>query len=172
MTQRRGTEIKQGAIADVMSCLSKLPERGKAPDMTVSLSEIFRAKEYLAEIKGALKKGYTFDDLAAIFTERCGVNISARQLKYHCTREKNRSAKNSAGGKSTRHAVSNVDVRPENPARTNARDNAEGDAGGNVSAANVPPIHATEHTAFAAPDAEDMSAGAGATSFENRPLNG
>ena len=125
MTQRRGTEIKQGAIADVMSRLSGLPEREKDPGAAVSLAEVFRTKEYLAEIKAALKKGYTFDDLAAIFTERCGASISARQLKYHCTREKNRSAKNSAGGKSIRHTVSNVDVRPENPARTNARDNAE-----------------------------------------------
>jgi hypothetical protein len=137
--------IQQGKVIDVMSQLADLPNRGKAPDTTISLPEIFRTKEYIAEIKGALKKGYSFDDLARIFTDKCGVDISARQMKYHCTREKNRRAKNSAGGKSIRHTVPKVDVRPEKPARTNARDNAEGDAGGNVSAAKCPanPCHGT-----------------------------
>ena len=116
MTQRKGTAIKQGAVTDVMSCLSELPERGKAPDKAVSLPEIFRTKEYIAEIKRALKKGYTFDDLAAIFSERCGVNVSARQLKYHCTREKNKRAKNNAEGKSNRPGRPKSAVLPGNPA--------------------------------------------------------
>ena len=99
MAQRRGTAIKQGAVTDVMSCLSELPEREKDPGETVSLGEIFRTKAYLAEIKGALKKGYTFENLAAIFTERCGVAVSARQIKYHFTHAKNRSAKGKLGKK-------------------------------------------------------------------------
>jgi hypothetical protein len=82
-----------------MSCLSELPEREKDSSATVSLPEIFRAKEYMTEIKGALKKGYTFEDIAAIFTERCGVAVSARQIKYHFTRAKNRSAKGKSGKK-------------------------------------------------------------------------
>jgi hypothetical protein len=119
MTQRRGTAIKQGAVADVMSRLSELPNRDKDPGAALSLSEVFRTKEYIAEIKGALKKGYTFENLAEIFTERCGVAVSARQLKYHYTREKNRKAKNSTGGKLSPHAVSKSDDRPENSARIN-----------------------------------------------------
>jgi hypothetical protein len=93
MARLRGTSIKQSALADVMSHLSKLPEREKDPGASVSLGEVFRAKESLAEIKGALKRGYTFEDIAAIFTERCGVAVSARQIKYHFTRAKNRGTK-------------------------------------------------------------------------------
>jgi hypothetical protein len=82
-----------------MSRLAELPDRGKDSSSAVRLGKIFRTKEYLAEIKGALKKGYMFDDLAAIFSERCSVNISARQIKYHFTRAKNRSAKGKSGKK-------------------------------------------------------------------------
>jgi hypothetical protein len=99
MAQRRGTAIKQGAVTDVMSHLSELPEREKDPGETVSLGEIFRTKAYLNEIKGALKKGYTFENLAAIFAERCGVAVSARQIKYHFTHAKNQSAKGKLGKK-------------------------------------------------------------------------
>jgi hypothetical protein len=53
----------------------------------------------MAEIRGALKKGYTFEDLAEIFTKRCGVIVTARQLKYHFTRGKNRGLKNQVGKK-------------------------------------------------------------------------
>jgi hypothetical protein len=80
-----------------MSRLSELPEREKDPGAAVSLGEIFRTKEYMAEIKGALKKGYTFENLAAIFTKRCGVAISARQIKYHFTRAKNLEVKGKSG---------------------------------------------------------------------------
>lgn len=93
MTQKRKTIIKQGAVADVMSHLSKLPAREKDPDMPVGLSELFRTKEYAAEIRAALDKGYTFDDLASIFAEKSGVKITGRQLKYHHTHEKNLKAK-------------------------------------------------------------------------------
>ena len=89
MSPRTKTTIKQGALTDVMTHLSELPEREKDPNNRVNLSEVFRAKEYVAEIKRALKRGYSFDDLANIFTERCGVTITARQMKYHYTREKN-----------------------------------------------------------------------------------
>jgi hypothetical protein len=80
-----------------MSRLSELPEREKDPGTTVSLGDIFRLKEYMAEIKSALKRGYSFSALAEIFTEKCGVNISARQIKYHFTRAKNLGAKYKSG---------------------------------------------------------------------------
>jgi hypothetical protein len=82
-----------------MSHLSALPECEKSSGAAVSLGEVFSAKEYLAEIKGALKKGYTFDDLAEIFTEKCGVKISARRIKHHFTRAKNSAAKGKSGKK-------------------------------------------------------------------------
>jgi hypothetical protein len=60
-----------------------LPERGKDPCATLSLPEIFREKEYIAEIKGALLKTFfnvtggmhkektraILDDMAAIVLE-------------------------------------------------------------------------------------------------------
>jgi hypothetical protein len=47
----------------------------------------------MREIKGALNRGYSFDDLAKIFSERCGFAITSRQMKYHFTRGQNRRAK-------------------------------------------------------------------------------
>ncbi|MDL2264609.1 hypothetical protein LJC31_08155 [Synergistaceae bacterium OttesenSCG-928-I11] len=89
MSQRRKTNIKQGALADVMLHLAELPKREKDPTAQLGLSEIFRTKEYMAEIRGALKKGYSFEQLAEIFTERCGVEVTPRQMRYHYTRERN-----------------------------------------------------------------------------------
>jgi hypothetical protein len=91
--------IKQGKVTELMSKLASLPEREKDPDEPVSLSEIFRTKEYAAEVKAALKKGYTFKNLAEIFTERCGIAVSARQIKYHFTRGKNQGVKSKSGKK-------------------------------------------------------------------------
>ena len=83
-------QLQQSTVTDLISHLAKLPEREKSPDDPVSLSEIFRTKEYMAEIRNALKRGYTFEDLSRIFTEKCGTSISVRQIKYHCTRGKNK----------------------------------------------------------------------------------
>jgi hypothetical protein len=82
----RAIQIQKSVVTDLMSHLASLPEREKGPDDPISLPEIFRTKEYMAEMRGALKKGYTFEDLAEIFSKRCGVFISVRQLKYHYTR--------------------------------------------------------------------------------------
>jgi hypothetical protein len=119
-----------------MSCLSRLPEREKDPGAAVSLGEIFRTKEYLAEIRGALKKGYTFGEIAEIFTERCGVSVSERQMKYHYTREKNRRAKNSVDGKSKQPDTPKSKAAPENSAPMAFNEKLETDT---ESAANVPP---------------------------------
>jgi hypothetical protein len=51
------------------------------------------------EIRGALKRGYSFDDLAEIFTGMCGVAISARQIRYHYTHGRNQGAKGKSGRK-------------------------------------------------------------------------
>ena len=86
----KAIQLQQGTVKDLISHLANLPEREKSPDDPVSLPEIFRTKEYMAEIRNALKRGYTFEDLSKIFTEKCGVTISVRQLKYHYTRGKNK----------------------------------------------------------------------------------
>jgi hypothetical protein len=96
-----------------MTRIANLPERGKTPNDPVSLSEIFRTKEYAAEIKAALKKGYTFENLAEIFTERCGITVSARQIKYHFTRAKNRSVKGKPGKKAGGGGTSGNHASPE-----------------------------------------------------------
>jgi hypothetical protein len=100
MTQkRRAIQIQQGVVIDLISHLANLPEREKNSDDLVSLPEIFRTKEYVTEIRGALKKGYTFDDLAEIFSERCGVTVTARQIKYHHTRGEKQGSKSKSGKK-------------------------------------------------------------------------
>jgi hypothetical protein len=166
MAQRRGTTIKQSAVSDVMSRLSELPDRGKDPGAVISLSKVLHTKEYFAEIKGALKKGYTFSDLAAIFSERCGVSISARQLKYHYTREKNKSAKHNAVGKPRQQDTSKDDATPENLARMSSSGEAEADAGDTGTVADVQAIHAPKHAAFILPNGVTCPAETGAFHFE------
>jgi hypothetical protein len=135
MTQRRQITIKQCAVTDVMSHLSKLPEREKDPGVLLSLSEIFRTKEYAVEIKGALKKGYTFDDLAEIFSERCGAAVTARQLKYHYTRAKNMGTKKKTGVKAEwADASKNGDLSVIPPQK-----DTEGDREGETSATTDSP---------------------------------
>jgi hypothetical protein len=92
--------IRQGKVTELMTELANLPEREKAPNDPVSLSEIFSTKEYAAEVKSALKKGYTFENLAAIFTEKYGIAVTARQIKYHFTHAKNQGVKSKSGKKS------------------------------------------------------------------------
>ena len=106
MSQRKRTAIKQGAVMDVMSHLSNLPNREPDINVLLGLSEIFRTKEYITKIKDALKKGYTFDDLAEIFSDKCGIPINGRQLKYHYTRAKNLGTKgksNVIGGREVKN---------------------------------------------------------------------
>jgi hypothetical protein len=149
-----------------MSRLSELPEREKDPGEAVSLSEVFRTKEYLAEIKGALKKGYTFGEIAEIFTERCGASVSERQMKYHYTREKNRRAKNNAAGKSKQQDTPEGKAAPENSAPMAFNDGLETDT---ESAANVPPTHAPKPAAFDAANGGTEALETGAFFFEKRP---
>jgi hypothetical protein len=110
--KKKSPVIQQGIVTALMSQLASLPEREKAPDDPVSLSEMFRTKEYVAEVKAALKKGYTFDDLAEIFSERCGVAVSARQIRFHFTRGKNRGMKNKSGKKAREVGTSENHTAP------------------------------------------------------------
>jgi hypothetical protein len=115
----KAIQLQQSTVTNLISHLSSLPEREKSPDDPVSLPEIFRTKEYMTKIRGALKKGYTFEDLSKIFTEQCGVKISVRQIKYHYTRGKSKPQreraaspkpprkKNAVSAKATEKAVLN-----------------------------------------------------------------
>jgi hypothetical protein len=113
MTQtKRKTTMQQGAVTDAMSHLSGLPEREKSPGALVSLSDISRTKEYVSEINAALKKGYSFADLAEIFTEKCGASISGRQMKYHYTRRKNQELEKKAARKTQNEVSANSENKP------------------------------------------------------------
>ncbi len=115
MTQRKKTTIQQGAIADVMSHLSRLQERETDPAKPMALSELFRTKAYAAEIQSALEKGYSFDDIAEIFTQRSGVQVTGRQLQYHYTREKNlrTKGKKSKTASAAKKSISPAASQPE-----------------------------------------------------------
>jgi hypothetical protein len=169
MARLRGTSIKQSALADVMSHLSKLPKREKDPGTVVSLSEIFRAKEYMAEIKGALKKGYSFSDIAEIFTEKCGVNISARQIKYHYTCAKNRSAKGKSSKNTDKTSTSGACV----PSADSQRTGAVGCAEGNRMASDSETIPSLKVTGFVSENRTTSGAegniDSDAFSFDTRP---
>ena len=89
----KSIQLQQGAVSDLISHIANLPEREKSADDPISLPEIFRTKEFLTEIRGALKRGYSFEDLSQIFSDKCGVSISTRQLKYHYTRWKSKPQK-------------------------------------------------------------------------------
>jgi hypothetical protein len=118
VTQKRRTiQLQKGVVTDLMKHLAELPECEKGPGNSVSLSEVFRTKEYVAEIRGALKKGYTFEDLAKIFTEKCGIAVSTRQIKYHYTRGRNRGMKNPSGRKSGDIDAQKEHASSKNPPR-------------------------------------------------------
>jgi hypothetical protein len=121
--KKRSPVIQQGIVTELMSQLANLPERAKAPEDPVCLSEIFCTKEYMAEVKTALKKGYTFEDLAEIFTERCGVAVSARQIKYHFTRGQKRSSKSKSGREKGGKGTSKDDVSSMDSTQKSADNN-------------------------------------------------
>jgi hypothetical protein len=123
--KRKGLIIQQGKVTELMTQLANLPECKKNPNDPVSLSEVFRTKKYISEVKAALKKGYTFENLAEIFTERCGVAVSARQIKYHFTRAKNRGLNGKSGRKSGRNSGSENHVSSADSGRTGANDDTE-----------------------------------------------
>ena len=114
--KRKSPIIRQGKVTELMAELASLPEREKAPDDPVTLSEMFRTKEYVTEVKAALKKGYTFENLEEIFTERCGVVVSARQIRYHFTHGQNRGVKS----KSVKKAEANSTVANAEETRNSA----------------------------------------------------
>jgi hypothetical protein len=124
--KKKSPVIQQGIVTELMSQLASLPEREKTPEDPVRLSEMFRTKEYVAEVKAALKKGYTFEDLAGIFTERCGVAVSARQIKYHFTRGQNRNSKNKSARDKGGKGISKNDVSSMDFAQKSADNDMEG----------------------------------------------
>jgi hypothetical protein len=79
--KRNKSTIRQGVVTELATEVAKKPEREKTPDGYISLLDLFRTKEHAEVVKGALKKGYSFEDLAEILSEKCGVTISGRQIR-------------------------------------------------------------------------------------------
>jgi hypothetical protein len=121
--KRRSPTIQQGILREFIAKLAKLPNRKGEPDVPASLSEMFRTKEYMTEIKAALKRGYSFDDLAKILSELCGFVITSRQMKYHFTRGKNRGLKSKSAKKS---GVNRTDENRVPAADSQQKNTAEG----------------------------------------------
>ena len=165
MSQKKKTTITQGAVSEIMSHLSDLPEREKDPATPVGLSELFRTKEYATEIRTALAKGYTFEDLARIFTEKCGVKITARQLKYHHTHEKNLSAKGKKPkhGGTSKKTVSPVDLQPKL-----SEHSEESDTNVAVVSAISPSRSISSSAAFGSSDPEPTASASGALLTDER----
>jgi hypothetical protein len=142
--KRKNSSIKKSVVTELITELAKLPEREKTPDDSVSLSEFFSAKEYMREIKGALKRGYGFDDLAKIFSERCGFVITSRQMKYHFTRGQNRRAKSKPEKKSGGNRAVENDVSSADSQRKNAADSVKE----KITAANAETVSPLEIAEF------------------------
>jgi len=94
-----------------MSYIKNLPASENDPESLLGLPEIFRSKEYAAYIESALRKGHTFDNIAEIFSDKFGITITGRQLKYHYTRAKNLGRKNSKSARTSKHVISLKDTK-------------------------------------------------------------
>jgi hypothetical protein len=167
--KRKNPTIEQGAVTELMTQLANLPEREKSPDDPVSLSEIFRTKEYIAEIKRALKLGYSFEDLAEIFTEKCGIAVTARQIKYHFTRGKNQGMKSKSTKKAgefgaTEKHTSSVDSSRKDDEQNAQRNLAATDIETGSNAKTLP-----KGTEKGSDFVFDNSAKSGTFSIETRP---
>jgi hypothetical protein len=156
--KRKSPDIRQSVVTELMTELANLPEREKDPDDLVSLPEIFRSKEYMAEVKAALKKGYTFEKLAEIFSEKCGVAVSERQIKYHMTRGKNRGIKSKSRAKAK--AIGALENRASS-ADSSGKDIAEG-VKENVMSSGFSAKHSSEDEEFVSDKDGAMDANPGA----------
>ena len=83
--KKEAIQMTLGAAADLISKIKELPTREKGPDEVITLSELFHMKDFLTEAKSLIDRGYSARDLARLVTEKCGTDVSARQVKYFIT---------------------------------------------------------------------------------------
>lgn len=86
----RAASIQKQAIDQVNVSLQELPEK---PKDNLSLREA--VNQLQEEIRAALAKGYSYEDLAAMFSEK-GIDISALTLKRYVSSGRSRSGKGTA----------------------------------------------------------------------------
>lgn len=92
----RAASIQKQAIDQVNASLQDLPEK---PKDNLSLREA--VSQLQDEIRAALAKGYSYDDLAAMFSEK-GIDISALTLKRYVSSGRSRTGKAKAASTRTR----------------------------------------------------------------------
>lgn len=83
----RAASIQKQAIDQVNASLQELPEK---PKDNLSLREA--VNQLQDEIRAALAKGYSYEDLAAMFSEK-GIDISALTLKRYVSSGRSRTSK-------------------------------------------------------------------------------
>lgn len=86
----KSSAVKQASIKDTNAFLQSLPEK---PKETLSLREA--VEQMRDSVKGALAKGYTYQELAAMLTDH-GIRISAFTLKNYVPSGRRRSLKEAA----------------------------------------------------------------------------
>jgi hypothetical protein len=92
----RAASIQKHAIDQVNASLQELPEK---PKDNLSLREA--VSQLQDEIRAALAKGYSYEDLAAMFSEK-GIDISALTLKRYVSSGRSRAGKTKATTPRTR----------------------------------------------------------------------
>ncbi|MDX2230666.1 MAG: hypothetical protein NW220_13575 [Leptolyngbyaceae cyanobacterium bins.349] len=83
----KASAVKQASIQDTNAFLQSLPEK---PKEDLSLREA--VEQMRDSVRGALAKGYTYQELAAMLTEK-GIKISAFTLKNYVPSGRRRSTK-------------------------------------------------------------------------------
>ncbi|MDX2244387.1 MAG: hypothetical protein NW224_27245 [Leptolyngbyaceae cyanobacterium bins.302] len=83
----KASAVKQASIKDTNAFLQSLPEK---PKEDLSLREA--VEQMRDSVRGALAKGYTYQELAAMLTEK-GIRISAFTLKNYVPSGRRRSTK-------------------------------------------------------------------------------
>jgi len=112
MTQKgKPIQLQHSVIMGLISHLKELPSRDTNANKVLTLTQIFHTEEFKKEVQSLLQKGYLHSEIAAIITEKCGVHISERQVKYHCTR----AANTKKYKKSSRKATQKVNETSNNP---------------------------------------------------------
>ena len=77
--------IKRGTLIDLQVKIKDLPTAEPSRDDVIEFNKIFTDKDFMDNIKGAIIKGYTFSKIAKVCQDN-GVNVTARQLQYHLSR--------------------------------------------------------------------------------------
>ena len=89
--------LKRSVVMDLVSHLKDLPSRDTNANNVMNLTQIFHAEDFKKEVESLLERGYSHTEIATIINEKCGILVSERQVKYHCTRAANRTKRGKKG---------------------------------------------------------------------------